>query len=432
MASKVLFTVRRPSPLSRAASSGVESDAGRLPRHLHSETPALGSPLAKNDEREQHYIDSSDEDDPDQDELVTGFDKFGVQRAKGEKKKHDAPLVIPALQNKDWKALARKRRSGNQFVPSAGAAQIGKDGSVGGLGTRDSINSGPVLSGIQIKKRSVTTQGESTTFEETSEDVEMVTPAEQETEDQKALRAILAESRGEAQYDGPVIDIIPTPVSETDALKQDVDELPESATLDDYARVPVSQFGAALLRGMGWKEGTAASRKPGKGLVEPYLPTSRPSLLGIGAKEQEVYDDGSKKTNKTRRPDKRYVPIIRQERSGTSTPDGGYSSREKRERSRSPRRSAAPSRRSSRSPDRYSRDGDSKRYDDRTHGSDTQRDDRDKDRRRDDDRDRDRSRRDDDRSRKRGDGDRPRDGEKYRSRDERDRSDWKREDRRRD
>ena len=71
----------------------------------------------------------------------------------------------------------------------------------------------------------------------------------------------------------------------------------EGWTLADYERVPVSQFGAALLRGMGWKEGTAASRK-NKGPVEPYLPQSRPALLGIGAKEKEVLDDGSQKKGK--------------------------------------------------------------------------------------------------------------------------------------
>ena len=137
---------------------------------------------------------------------------------------------------------------------------------------------------------------------------------------------------------------IPTPISEAEALRQDVAELPDVSTLEDYNRVPVSQFGAAMLRGMGWKEGTAATRKAGRGLVEPYLPAARPALLGIGAKEQEVYDDGSKKTRKSTRPERRYVPIIKQERS-----DSANGSR--RERSRSPRRSGASSRRNS--PDRY-------------------------------------------------------------------------------
>ncbi|EDR08893.1 uncharacterized protein LACBIDRAFT_296423 [Laccaria bicolor S238N-H82] len=372
---KVSFTIRRPTPVSRAASPGNDSDTTpsfklpSLPRHLSS-TPQ-GSPLARSTTSSpkptqvQHSYpagddSSEDEDAVVQDELVTGFDKFGVQRLTGERKFKQEPLVIPALKNKDWRALALKRRSAGQYVPASAKAETGKDGSVGGLGTRDSINSGPVLSGLQVKKREGRGSDEHLDHEMT-EDLETtdVKMEDEETEDQKALRAILAETNG-VEHDGPVVDIIPTPISETDALKQDVDELPDVATPDDYARVPVSQFGAALLRGMGWKEGTAASRKPGKGMVEPYLPTARPALLGIGAKEQEVYDDGSKrKASKNTRPERRYVPIIKKERNDNS---GSTSEGRRRERSLSPRRGSAPvSRRGSRSPrrsrERDTRDG---------------------------------------------------------------------------
>jgi G-patch domain len=290
-------------------------------------------------------------------------------------RKVEKPLVIPALKNKDWRELARKRRNGIQYVPPSAMAVTGKDGSIGGLGTKDTINSGPVLSGLQVKQKAISVV-EGVNVVEDVQDVGM--EIEEETEDQKALRAILAETNGETHID-PVIDIIPTLISESDALKQDVDELPDAATLEDYARVPVSQFGAALLRGMGWKEGTSASRKPGKGLIEPYIPSARPALLGIGAKEQEVYDDGSKKGGKSKRPDRRYVPIIKQERS--DTPSNGT-----RDRSRSPRRngSGRTSRHSSRSPSRYNSRSE-RRYD--TEGQDRDRERR-RDRRHDDERDR--------------------------------------------
>ncbi|PPQ98382.1 hypothetical protein CVT24_004061 [Panaeolus cyanescens] len=393
---KVSFTVRRPTPVSRAASSGPDSDAGSsfkvpsLPRHLTDESTPLGSPLARSStssprpkssqkHHNYHEEDSSDEDHVIEDELVTGFDKFGVQRLNGERKKPEKPLVIPALKNKDWREQARKRK-GLQYVPPSAAATTGADGSVGGLGTRDTINSGPVLSGLQFHAKKSSVVEETIEVRDEHGDVAM-TEAEELTEDQRALQALLAEAGGELQHDGPVIDIIPTPVSEADALKQDVEELPDEATLDDYARVPVSQFGAALLRGMGWKEGTAASRKPGKGIVEPYLPTARPALLGIGAKEQEVFDDGSK-GKKSKYVEKRYVPIIKQER----TPSTTSSSRDRRERSRSPRRDS--SRRNS--PDRYeSRKDRDKDSDSRSRHYDDDRRNRD----RDNDRDRERSRR---------------------------------------
>ena len=442
MDSKLSFTIRRPTPVSRATSSGPDSDTGSfkippLPRHL---VNANGSPLARSatssprPARQGEVIDSSDEEDAEQDELITGFDSLGAQRcvsshskqmqlvqltevpfsfsANGEKRRSNAPLVIPALKNKDWRELARKRRSTGQFVPSS--AKTGKDGSVGGLGTRELINSGPVLSGLQIKTQVVERISDSEWHKQETTDVEMVAPGD-ESEDQKALRAILAESTGETVYDGSVIDVIPTPISEADALKQDVNELPDPATLEDYTRVPVTQFGAALLRGMGWKEGTAASRKPGKGLVEPYLPVARPSLLGIGAKEQEIYDDGNGKDKQKRRPDKRYIPVVKQERSGTSTP-----LRDGRTRSRSPRRSAAPSRRSSRSPDRGDRSSDNRRYDNQERNE--RREDKnkrryddyrtDEDRRRDNDRDRERNRGDERQHRRRGETSRRREDER--------------------
>ncbi|KAK0461150.1 DExH-box splicing factor binding site-domain-containing protein [Desarmillaria tabescens] len=399
-AQKVSFTVRRPTPVSRA-SSGAESDSSfkipslphhKLSRHLNDSSP--GSPLARSANSSPRPVsgyydgqpDSSDEEDEEQDELVTAFDRFGAQRVNKPKKVHQGPLVIPALKNKDWRELARKRRSANQYVPSSGQARTGADGSVGGMGTRDSINSGPVLSGLQMRNKVVKVeQGAVQEMEVQTEDVQM-----EETEDQKALRAILA---GDTEgIDGPQIDIIPTPISEDDAYKQDIDELPDPATLADYNRVPVSQFGAAMLRGMGWKEGTAATRKGGKGMVEPYLPEARPALLGIGAKEQEVYDDGSGKRNGNKRPDRRYVPVVKM-----SKDENGE---KRRERSVSPRRGYDSSRSSRRnSPDRYDdrwsskpsrRDDD---YDRESRRRDKERD-RDYDRRdrRRDDRDRDRRR----------------------------------------
>ncbi|KAJ7874779.1 DExH-box splicing factor binding site-domain-containing protein [Mycena olivaceomarginata] len=321
--------------------------------------------------------DSSDEDDEPQDELrcvpsprstpqpsqLTSvfFHDFSRSSLHKSKKVPQGPLVIPALKNRDWRELARKRRSAAQFVPESARAVTGKDGSVGGLGTRDTINSGPVLSGLQVKAKVKKEEEDAEVVE--SQEVEMVdVKEEEETEDQRALRAILAAANGRT----PGI---------RDAYKQDVEELPDAATLDDYNRVPIEQFGLALLRGMGWKEGTAASRKPGKGLVQPYLPEARPALLGIGAKEQEVFDDGSNKKG-SKRPERRYVPVVKQDREGGSSSGRGESGTD--DRPRSPRRengSATVSRRNSRSrsPGRRDRDRDDRRRESRTSKYDTHR-----------------------------------------------------------
>jgi len=355
-----------------------------------------------------------------------------------EKPKPTGPLVIPALQNKDWRELARKRKTAGLYVPPSGAAVTGADGSVGGLGTRDAINSGPQLSGLQpVSNKRIKTEEDVEMDEETSTpppaEPLKVGPKEEETEDQKALRLLLA---GDDPSEGQTIDIIPPP-SEDDAYKQDVAELPDSADLDAYERVPVSQFGAALLRGMGWKEGEAATRRVGKngekkGMVEPWLPTARPALLGIGAKEKEVFDDGSKTgkkgsgTKRRGKPDTKYMPLLKVEKSsrqgsGDRDSRSGSSSSRRRSPEAEERRS---SRRSSVEPDRRrDRDYDRDRYGETRRDSerDGHREDRYRERDRDDkdmdkDRDRDRRRERDYGSSSRRDNDRDEDKRRERER----------------
>ena len=412
--SKVSFTVRRPTPDSRATSAGPDSDDSRfklpaLPRHLTHQDSAngstLGSPLTAGSPKRsaRNSPDSSDEEDGQPtDELVTGFDRFGVQRcvpilspsngggphltsalsiypSATPRPEPQGPLVIPALQNRDWRELARRRRAGangKMYVPPSGEVGTGADGSVGGLGTRDTINSGPQLEGLQMRKRpriDNTMQGAPI---ETGPPVVTVDPP-QESEDQRAIRALLADVEGGDGAEGPMVDVIPMAnrssarraPTEEDAFKQDVDELPDEATLGDYERVPVSQFGAAMLRGMGWKPGEPASRDKKRGIVEPWLPASRPALLGIGAKEREVFDDGGGKRTPSR-PERKYVPVIRKESERSSSPRSQPASRsESRKTSRSPPRRERSSddrdRRSNR--DRGSeRDGDRRRDRDRS------------------------------------------------------------------
>jgi len=47
------------------------------------------------------------------------------------------------------------------------------------------------------------------------------------------------------------------PEEELHRYQQQLDAAAEEATLDDYTNTPIEEFGAALLRGMGWEEGRA-------------------------------------------------------------------------------------------------------------------------------------------------------------------------------
>lgn len=63
-----------------------------------------------------------------------------------------------------------------------------------------------------------------------------------------------------------------------------IEEIPEETAQEEYEEVPIEEFGAALLRGMGWKEeeedSTANDKKK-----KPILPHQQPraELVGIGA-----------------------------------------------------------------------------------------------------------------------------------------------------
>ena len=440
----VSFTVHRRSPISRGGSSGVESDGPSfkipaLPKHLRNGGSTPGSPLTQDEsarsspKRSYDSVENSDEEDQTQDELISGFDKFGVQRCvkltwhpesglqltEGfyyrlqEKPKPKGPLVIPALKNRDWRALAKKRKTAQMYVPESGRAAVtGADGTVGGLGTRGTINSGPQAVGLQFRQKRLASEVDEVVMQEGETEIK---PQAEVSEDQLALRALLAGAAGEGDEDfanGAVI----IPVTEDEAFQQDVRGLPESSTLNDYTDMPVSEFGAAMLRGMGW-----TGEGKGKKNIQPWLPQSRPALLGIGAKEKEVFDDGSKK-KLFGKPDKRYIPVIKKERPADSsapsknrTPSPSrHSDSRRKTHSPSPRRKD----RSSRGDDRRRGGGDDKNHD-RDRGDERRRD-RDVDQGKDKDRSSERK--------KHGDHDRDR----WRGRDEDGRRDRNRDGHRRD
>lgn len=85
-----------------------------------------------------------------------------------------------------------------------------------------------------------------------------------------------------------------------------------------------------MLRGMGWKPGQAASRSGRTGPVEAYVPTARPSMLGIGAKPmaevlgtEKGKNGAAQKSN--RREEMRFMPLVRKERDGGSASASGRS-----------------------------------------------------------------------------------------------------------
>jgi len=83
---------------------------------------------------------------------------------------------------------------------------------------------------------------------------------------------------------------------ETQQYKTDLEELPDEAPLKQYQRVPIGDFGAALLRGMGWN----GDNNNNKSNDDDDTTMPRPHRLGLGA-TPKVLDMSSSSSSK--RPD---------------------------------------------------------------------------------------------------------------------------------
>ncbi|KAG0139752.1 hypothetical protein CROQUDRAFT_137009 [Cronartium quercuum f. sp. fusiforme G11] len=285
-------------------------------------------------------------------ELITEFDS--TRPTKNEKRPE---LLIPALPDRDFRAIhvARKAKRTKKELYKPEAVN-----SFGTIRTTDSstavndpegvdkVNSKTISGGLEVRQQlygkanplevdSPATQGGGamTPLEKLTSNCP--TPVEAEKPDtrlastleEKALRELISQAGGSLEAERPEIQAIvmsdPTAsdsdsdasVDETTQFRRDVSKRPDPSSLEDYARVPVGQFGLAMLKGMGWKEGTSTSKRGRVGLVEAYVPQARPSLLGIGAKQLVLEGDGNaggsggSKDKKIPRPERRYVPLLR-------------------------------------------------------------------------------------------------------------------------
>lgn len=66
---------------------------------------------------------------------------------------------------------------------------------------------------------------------------------------------------------------------------KELESLPDEADDEAYDRVPIGEFGAALLRGMGWNGGNSSST------AAPPPPSMRPHRLGLGATPKQLVMD---------------------------------------------------------------------------------------------------------------------------------------------
>jgi hypothetical protein len=171
------------------------------------------------------------------------------------------PLVIPVP--------SKKRQKSGLPDPKA------SDAEVKALQAREEAT--PIAYGLNITQRS--THEEEREVNGSSKET-VSEPAKKKTIEEQALSALLGEKADSGA-------IIPT-LTEEEVFHRDYDHAPDVPTEADYDAVPIEEFGAAMLRGMGWKDGEAIGKKRGQQLMKPRVVERRPDLLGVGAKPAQA------------------------------------------------------------------------------------------------------------------------------------------------
>lgn len=270
--------------------------------------------------------DNSDDEDEGQPaaELVSGFDQSGALVTNG-RKGEKALLIIQAEKNRDWREESRRKRQKNLLPADVQAVRSRKYQDLKSAQVeRDEVSKQSGISFVQRDQVSDTTVAEGQASKATPDH----TPNSTKTTDEEAMEALLGGEKKtilvlpalEDYRDSykPEQDAYEDYLNEDDRFKADVASRPDVSTLDEYEVTPVHDFGAGLLRGMGWKDGEPVGKRRTQGTTtsKPRIVERRPDLLGIGAKEVPtgVGDDelgawgkGAKGKRKT---DLTYNPVI--------------------------------------------------------------------------------------------------------------------------
>ncbi|CEH15660.1 G PATCH AND KOW-CONTAINING [Ceraceosorus bombacis] len=344
------------------------------------------------------------------DEHVVAFSSAtGAEPARKRSRTENAPKVIPLTRDGDWMAERKRRLNLGRH-----AAQLGRlvsmqgrdgDGERGGSANQSRIGDGDGSSTLtpglmSMRRVAPAAPSERTHAEEEAEMAALQaaarhttpsaskagdTPTDDDAEARAALLAgdVSSSSGGRGRDTERVIEMDETALTQADAANR-----PDAPTVEEYAALPISEFGAAMLRGMGWREGQGAGRNR-QGPTTSEQVKKRPALLGLGAKERKEASgtsgasgasgtSRSKDAKRPSRPDNRYMPVVkRSAEEGSRSRQGIVSLGDRNDARHDSRRSEA---RSSRHRDEYDRErhsrerkGDRERYsrdEDGRYGSD--------------------------------------------------------------
>ena len=252
-------------------------------------TTALTSKSSVNSKKRPHSSLADDSDSGDDahykhtSQLVSTFD-HAAGGAIGVEGKAPAvlPLVIQGQKNRNWREESQRKKGKNLLPAEEQAARQGRVVSKEVTGNNEQESYGLTI----VRRKDI----DGDLLMAQVEDVIVENKRKIMTADEEALEALL---EGKKKSDLVLLAIrngdeaearSTSRPTEVDAFKSDIASRPESASIEDYTAVPIEEFGAALLRGMGWKEGDVVGKRKDQ-TSKPRVVERRPALLGIGAKE---------------------------------------------------------------------------------------------------------------------------------------------------
>ncbi|EPY53573.1 splicing factor Cwf28 [Schizosaccharomyces cryophilus OY26] len=236
--------------------------------------------------------DDENEDVLENPQFITGLNTEGdieykskeIQQAHIEKR---TPKIIHVPTNKSWleerkkrlehQALQKEKENAPERLPEIGL-NYGlnvKQSAVDSTKPRDADNSASLeletnrIEGSEPNATVLSQQNASADREDSSElplEVKMI------LENQNSENVLSGTSQAKI--------ISNQAVNEREMYNRDVELLPNSSDLKDYTDIPVEDFGAAMLRGMGWN-GKLSSK-------DAFEVNRRPTFLGMGAKPMDL------------------------------------------------------------------------------------------------------------------------------------------------
>ncbi|KAG6035263.1 hypothetical protein E4U19_005053 [Claviceps sp. Clav32 group G5] len=236
-------------------------------------------------------------------ETIVAFGQDGAEtdRATGADQPRKKQYVIARQPNRDWRSeIKAQRRSKNLLPEEAQQQQNGHGQNSSSAQNRQSNPAEPddgLKWGLTIaaEQKADAGQNQGATDDCDIKDAEQTQKALEQkaqertsnsapayppdtkprTDDEEAINALLGKKTGPERR-------IPAP-SEDEVYKRDAADAGAASTLEDYEAMPVEEFGAALLRGMGWN-----GESMGPKVKEVRR---RPARLGLGAEELKDAED---------------------------------------------------------------------------------------------------------------------------------------------